>query len=289
LLDGATGRELWRASLPGEAQIGLAVNHETDGKIAVAVFDNSRSLSFIKGDSGQIISQVKLDASLVGRPVVHRVTNEAGVLMALTNGTLEVRNLAGVSILAIRLDSVITTGPVVVRAPQNSLVMLGTEVGLVALSSTDLTPLWRVATEADAPRGTLASSDLDADGTEEVVMVTRRGRVVATNIATGKIKWFIDGATDAIMPAFADLNGDGSPDVLVPGGSAFALGISGKGGKLIWKADGTSSNRPASDPAPKDRMLVAGPFGVGGAPLLVGADQGGSSLRAVGLPAGGAK
>jgi hypothetical protein len=207
--------------------------------------------------------------------------------MALNNGTLDVRNLAGVNILAIKLDSTITAGPLIVRASRGQLVMLGTEAGLVALDGVDLTPLWRVATESDAPIGTLSSADLNANGTDEVVMITRRGRVVAVNIS-GKIKWFADGATDATKAAFADVNGDGTTDVLLAGGTAFAVGYSGKDGQIVWRADEPVSSRPA-DNATTPRVLVAAAFGSGGAPLLVGTDSARSGLRAVGLPTGALK
>ena len=287
-LDGATGRELWRAALPGEALVGAALNPDNEGSVAIAVSDNSHALSFIKGETGQVISQSKLEDVIVGSPVALSVKNERGVLMAFSNGKLDVRNMAGVSLLAIKLDSIITASPLIVHAPRGQLVMLGTEAGLVALDAADLTPLWRIATESDAPQGMFAAADLDTDGTTEVVMITKRGRVVAVNIGTGKIKWFMEGTADATKAAFADVNGDGTLDVLVAGGSAFALGFSGKDGALIWRADETTSVR-ASDSATSPRALVAAPFGATGAAFLVGADPGRTGLRAVGLPAGALK
>lgn len=287
-LEGATGKELWRAALSSEAVVGVNLYSDNEGPATIAVFDNSRTLSFVKGDTGQVISQTKLEGFIVGRPVALSVKNERGVLMALNNGSLDVRNMAGVSILAIRLDSTITASPLIVRAPRGQLVMLGTEAGLVALDAADLTPLWRVATESDAPQGMFASADLDADGIDEVVMITRRGRVVAVNVGTGKIKWFMEGAADATCSAFADVNGDGTKDVLVAGGSAFALGYSGKDGALIWKADEFASSRTGQSAA-SPRVLVAVPFGGGGAAFLVGADSARTGLRAVALPVGALK
>jgi outer membrane protein assembly factor BamB len=287
-LDGATGREMWRAALPGEPVAGVALSTENEGTVTISVFDNSHTLTFLKGDTGQVISQTKLEGSIVGRPVPINVKNELGVLLALNNGTLDVRNIAGVSILAIRVDSTITAAPLIVRGPRGNLLMLGTEVGLVALDATALTPLWRVATEADAPQGTFASADLDGDGNDEVVMITRRGRIVVINLSTGKIKWFTEGAADSAKAVFADLNGDGTRDVLVAGGSAFAVGYSGKDGALIWRADESSSGRPVEN-ATSPRVLATAPFGSGGSPLIVGADPGRTGLRAVGLPVGALK
>ena len=88
--------------------------------------------------------------------------------------------------------------------------------------------------------------------------------------------------------SFADLNGDGITDVLVAGGSAFALGFSGKDGVLIWKADESQSGGMGDGSASR-RVVVAASFGSGGLPLLVGTDAGRTGLRAVGLPAGAVK
>lgn len=285
-LDGTTGRELWRAALPGDAMSGVTLSPENDGAATLAVFDNSRTLTFLRADSGQVISQTKLEGFIVGKPAALSIKNERAILMTLNNGAIDARSLSGASLQAIRLDTALTTGPLVVRAPRGQLVMIGTEKGLVALDAADLTPLWRVATESDAPQGILTSADLDNDGTEEVVMITRKGRPVVINVATGKIKWYAEGATDAARAAFADVNGDGATDVLVAGGKAFALGFSGRDGTLIWKADEAGNAPAGSDTSP--RSLVAASI-KGSAPLLIGTDAGRTGLRAVGLPAGSIK
>lgn len=287
-LDGATGREMWRVALPGEASVGISLNHQSDGSAAMGISDSSRALTFVKGETGQVISQTKIDGALLGAPTALTVKGERGVLMALNNGTLEMRNMAGVSILAIRLDSTITAGPLMVQAPRGQLIMLGTEAGLVALDATDLTPLWRIATESDAPQGIISAADLDSDGIEEVVMITRRGRLVAVNISSGKIKWFTDGFKDASKAAFADVNGDGTTDVLIAGGAAFAVGFSGKDGAMIWRADEISSSRPVEGEL-SPRVLAVASVGGGGLAYLVGADPGRTGLRAVGLPSGAVK
>jgi outer membrane protein assembly factor BamB len=287
LLDGGSGREVWRAALGGDATNGLVLKGE-GGASNLVVFDSSRTLSFIKSDTGKVAAQIKLDAYLVGQPVAFKMNNEQGVLLALNNGALDVRNLAGDSLDSIRLDAAITTAPLLVRGAGGQLLMLGTESGLVALNAADLNPLWRVATESDAPHGSLGAADLDKDGADEVIFITRRGRTVAVNAATGKIKWFAEGATDAAQAAFADVNGDGAMDVLVAGGPAFALGYSGRDGTLIWKAEEAAARGEKTEGS-FARSLVAATVGKNSPPLLVGTDSGRTGLRAVGLPAGSLK
>ena len=288
-LEGKTGREVWRAALPGNAMVGLALNSDQSGSGIAAVFDNSHSLTFLKNDSGQIVSQTKIDGLLVGIPAALTVKNERAIILALDNGMLDVRNLAGISIMAIKLDAAITTNPLIVKSPRGRLVMLGTDAGLVALDASDLTPLWRVATSPDAPTGVLTSSDLESNGTEEVVMITRNRRVVAIDIAIGKIRWVAESGTDAMKVSFADLNGDATKDIIVAGGSAFALGYSGKDGALIWKADEGAPSSTANVDTASPRILITVPSGADGSALLIGTDAGRSGLRAVGLPAGSLK
>ncbi|MBV9958277.1 MAG: PQQ-binding-like beta-propeller repeat protein, partial [Acidobacteria bacterium] len=288
-LDGETGKEVWRAALPDEALSGVTLNAESGGAETLAVFDNSHMLTFLKADTGQVVSQTKLEGNIVGHPVVFNLKTGRGVLLALDNGTLDARNMAGESAQAVRLDAKLTTAPLLVRTARGQLVMIGTESGLVALDAGDLNPLWRVATEGDAPQGMLAAYDLDGDGSDDLLMVTRRGRTVAVNVATGKIRWYAEGATDAELAAFADVNGDGTRDVLVAGGKDFALGFSGRDGSLIWKADETNAGAIATDKGAQPRVLVAAPFGTGSPALLVGADPARTGLRAVGLPIGALK
>jgi outer membrane protein assembly factor BamB len=284
-LEGSTGKELWRAGLAGDAMAGVAMTAEKDNVPSLAVLDDSRTLSFLKGDTGQLLSETKLEGFVVGRPVAVRLKNEGAVLLALNNGTLDVRNTAGVSLFAVRLDAALTTSPIVVRGGGKQLVLIGTESGLVALDAADLTPLWRVATETDVPQGMLAAADIDGDGADDLVMLTRRGRTVAVNLANGKIKWYVDGATDALRVAFADVDGDGGLDVLVAAGPAFAHGFSGKDGTLIWKAEDASRTDAAGAGGKVTRGLLAGAFGKGAVPLVLGTDPGRTGLRAVGLPA----
>ena len=87
----------------------------------------------------------------------------------------------------------------------------------------------------------LVSGDLDAlisgDGTSEIIMVTKKGRVALVSTIDGNVRWYSEGAPDAASATFADLNADGILDVIVPGGAAFAIGLSGRDGTLIWNID----------------------------------------------------
>jgi outer membrane protein assembly factor BamB len=226
-----------------------------------------------------------LAASVVGAPAALRTGTERSLALALSNGIVEVRNMSGKGLRTIKLDAAITTAPLALQMTNASILMIGTDKGLIALSGIDLRPLWRVATDkADAPRGALAAADLDGDGVPEALMITRSNRVVAISISTGKIKWYAAGATDAASAAFADLNGDNSLDVIIAAVPSFAIGLNGRDGSLIWRADETGQARQqGTGDAGAVRVLVAAPVNANSS-FLVGSDPAHVGLRAVGLP-----
>ncbi|MGB7923666.1 MAG: PQQ-binding-like beta-propeller repeat protein, partial [Pyrinomonadaceae bacterium] len=256
----------------------------------IFITDGSPSLTILSGNTGKVLAQTKLDGPTIGAPAAYSLQSERGVAVALDGGVLELRNVNGERANSIKLDTKITTPPFIITGSRGTLVLIGSESGLISLDASDLRPLGRIATEDDAPRGTLAAADLDADGSPEVVMITRRGRAVAISTNNGKIKWYASGATDANSATFADLDNDNVLDVLVAAGPAFALGLSGRDGSLIWKSE-EKNTRPAADNASSSgRALVAAPVGGGGnTAFLMGSDPARTGLRAVGLPKGAVK
>lgn len=288
-LNGATGREMWRTSLQGRASSGAVADIDGDGKPEIIIAeDNSPGLAILS-EAGKFIAEVKLDAAVMGEPVPLINKEERGILLALENGLIDLRSAAGERMRAVKLDTKPTTPPLIVQGAQGPLGLVGVEGNLIALNLADLKPLGRIATEDDAPRGTLRAVDLDTDGKQEVVMITRLGRTVVIGAADGKIKWYAPGATDASSAAFADVNGDGALDVLVAGGASFAVGFSGRDGSLIWRADEGGTNAPAKNPDGSMRGLVATTAGDGTRAILVGSDAQRTGLRAVDLPRGSVK
>ena len=284
-LDGATGRELWRATIKDRPVYGaVAVPDGGGAKTVLIASDNSPSLTVLNAENGQIISETKLDGAVVAAPAAFPLGQGSAVALSLEGGTLDVRSSNGERVRFVKMDTKITTPPLVVVAPRGVFVMVGTESGLITLNAEDLKPVGRIATEGDAPIGNLASADLDADGATEILMLTRRGRLVAIGTTDGKIKWYSSGATDAASPAFADLNSDGVLDVLVAAGQDFARGFSGRDGTLLWKAEGEIKSASTESSPTQNRALVTGTFGDGSNVFAVGTDTSRTGLRAVGLP-----
>ena len=288
-LEGGTGRELWKATVPGRAASGISADLMGDAKPEVfIVSDGTPTLTVLDGETGKMVSQSKLDATALGAPALYRTQSIRGVVLAFEGGLIEVRSGSAERVLSIKLDAAMTTPALFVQAAPAPVVLVGTERGLIALNANDLKPLWRVATDEDAPRGVLNAADLDGDGLQDAVMVTRRGRTVAVNTANGKIMWYAPGANDAYGAAFADLDGDGSSDVLVAAGPAFAVGYSGRSGAMIWKAE-DENRRAAASSEPKTRALVTAPVSSGAGSYVIGSDPARTGLRAIGLPRGAVK
>jgi outer membrane protein assembly factor BamB len=141
-----------------------------------------------------------------------------------------------------------------------------------------------IAIKNDAPRGSLATADLNGDGAPEVIMITDSGRVIAVSAADGKTLWEASVSTESESVTFADVDGDHVLDVLVAGGQSFALALSGRDGSVVWQdnegAPLVSNHSVSLGP----RALLAMPYGAG--ILLIGGDQSRTSLRAIEFPRG---
>jgi outer membrane protein assembly factor BamB len=286
-LDGETGRELWRGVLPGRLSGGTVAQMQGGDNTATADFVVATSdpdmLYVIEGRTGRIVSRTKLGAPLIGSPIPFTHGEVNGVAFSLENKQLEIRRRDGTPVRSIKFDVAFTTPPLVLATPRGTLVVIGTDHGLLFFEGSELKPLGRITTEQDAPRGRLTAADLNADDTIEIVMVTKNGRVAVISTA-GKINWASEGATDAYMATFAHLNTDGVLDVVVASSASFALGFSGSDGSLIWRAD--ENPKAAQSVATDERMLrtLTGSVSSAGVPLLVGGDATRFAVRAVGLP-----
>lgn len=284
-LDGETGRELWRTSLQGRPVSGMSTPMGGEGHAAdVVVTTNDPAMLYVlEGQTGRIVSGTKLSGEMIGPPISFTHNGVSSITYTLKSRALEIRRRDGSLVQAIKFDVPFATPPLVIAAPSATLVVAGTEHGLLFLEGVELRPLGRITTENDSPRGRLAAADIDGNGTLEIAMVTQRNRLAIIS-AEGKINWSIEVATDAYAPTFANLNNDGFLDVLVTASAAFALGFSGRDGTLIWRVDGDAKVKGAGAGDERALRTLTGAASSTGVPLLVGGDISRSVVRAVGLP-----
>ena len=285
-LRGETGREVWRASLQGRPSGGLVTDANGDGAADVVVVTQDPERYYVlDGATGRVLADKKLDGETVGSPYPLNAAGARGVLVSLKKGRVELRGADGEATGEAKVDGDVTTAPLVVARGQMTFMVVGTDNGLWAFSLPDLKVLGVIKADDDSIRGALSATDVDGDGAPEVVMVTKRGRVALVNTTDGNVRWSMDGVPTAEAAAFADVNGDGVLDVIVPGGDAFALAFSGRDGSLVMKVDeGRSASRSTSADT---RPLVAAQSM--GATMLVGGDTARMGIRALELPKGGAR
>ncbi|HLL75774.1 MAG TPA: PQQ-binding-like beta-propeller repeat protein [Pyrinomonadaceae bacterium] len=292
MIEGETGRELWRAPLKGRAAGGSIA--DLDGKpetveIAISTDDPSQ-LYMLDAATGGVVSQTQLGAAVIGLPIPFQAAERRGVIVAADGGRLDIYQADGTHLRGVRLDVPFVTPPLVVAGPQGTVVVIGTRNGVLFFDGPELKPVGRITTENDSPRGRLAAADLDGDGTLEIALITRLGRVVVVN-ARGRINWSAEGGSDAYSAVFADLDRDGVLDVLVADGTAFARGYSGRDGRVVWQADdaqGASVGSEGGDSRPLRTLWVTTVAG-SDSPLIVGADAARGTVRAVGMPVGGGR
>ena len=278
-IEGASGRELWRSTLPAPA-VAAAVMHDQN-RAQIVILDQSHQRLFIinEGD-GRLLSQVKLTSRAFDAPLAFAGHGRQEILIAYENGDIDIRDGAGNVLRSGAAGSPITTAPVLVHGSSGDLVLVGTRDGLTALTGNELRPLGRVALKDDAPRGTLLTEDLNGDGVAEVIMTTLRGHIVAVNATDGKIVWDV-AALDNDVSAFAlaDVNGDGTRDVLMATNQSFAVARSGRDGSLLWKDSEPVTSVANHVSSFEPRTLLAVPAARG--TLIIGPDPAQTGLRAI--------
>lgn len=285
---GDTGRETWRATLEGTAAAGAAADLDGDGRQElVVVTEGPEALHVINPQTGRVQASQKLSGEVAGKPHPFEAGGRRGVLLGMKKGRVEFRGADGQVVAEAKIDEDVTTAPLVTRRGEMAFMAVGGNSALWALTVPELKVLGAIRAEDDSVRGSLASADVDGDGSAEIVMVTRKGRVALVSTLDGTVRWYAEGGEAAASAAFADVNGDGVLDVLVPGsGTTFALGFSGRDGSLVMRVE--ESGKGGEGSGGRARTLVVTPALSGGG-WLVGGDPAGTGLRAVELPKGSVK
>ncbi len=284
-LNGATGREVWRAPLPGNAIAGVVTEDISPESKAYLIVDNSRReqlLVVINGSSGRIEAETRLTGHIndnaIGPPVLFGDRNRPGVLVPLTGGIIAEYDRAGQLFRFLKTGADITSAPVIVETPRRELMLVGTKKGLAVFDVADF-KLLQYFEIGDAPVHSLSVAAVDGNRVSEVVAIDDRDRVSLVDLDRMKTRWSADGASEASTVAFADVDGDGRLDVLLPGKDDFAIALSGITGSIIWKSQGQIS-KTAVGTKKRTRSLAVSQLYTGRL-ILVGNDASSGGLRGI--------
>ena len=235
-LEGLTGRELWRRELPVFVAGGVVWNNNRSALIFV--LDTSlRGLEILNAKDGTILANAKLPNRVVGMPVLCDYQNIPAVMFAYENGLVEIRDRAARVVQSSSATSPNTTPPLVTSSRRTNVVLVGTSDGVIALDANTLRPVGRINLTGDAPRGLLASADLDGDTNMEVIILTDGGRVVAAHISDERSVWQSEAVDGPESVTFADVNRDGVLDVVVTNQKTSPVALSGRDGSVLWKEE----------------------------------------------------
>jgi outer membrane protein assembly factor BamB len=288
-LESSTGKEFWSTALNGSIVGGLAA--DMDGKAGPEIYlsdERQERLVVLDAITGNVQSMSKLSGKPVGAPVLLTAKNSRLLLIPLAGGTIDVRKNDRAHVQTIKLGSAMTTPPIVVETSRGLLILVGTKEGLSAFDANSFQPLGRFAIENDYPVGSLSMTDLDGDNkADSAVIITNLGRVANVKLSDGTIRWIVEGFGLANAAAFADVDGDGRPDLLVPGSRSFAVGLSRDDGSKIWESPPTDSSNPVSRSPMRTRRLATATM-KDGRVMIVGSDPSSVGLRAIELPKSGA-
>ena len=279
-IDGATGREIWNTKIAGIPSAGTLIGNEI-----YLVAEKADKLLILDSSTGQLKRQITLKDEAVGPPVFLNAGVQSQLLVPLRGALIELCRLDGTFIRSFRMGTELTTQPIVLQTRRGPLLLIGLKNGLIAFDAVTVEALGRIAIEGnDYPVGSLNVVDLDGDKLQEVVITTNAGRVLAIDVADGKIRWQMNVGSVSML-AFADLDGDTLPDVLLAGKNSLAVGLAGLTGSRIW--DSGEETTVTKSPAGTRSVAVAKVND--GRLIVVGNDQSAAGLRALEVPKASAK
>jgi len=233
------GKELWKFKSdagPFDASVAL-VDLDGDGKLEVLAADSSSGTIFCLDHAGKVVWTAKLPNSTDSPPSVGDIDGDGKVEIVV--GTMALGDKHG---RVVALDPATRREKWVAKIPghvqsEPVLVRLGDDKGVDvivttwrgdkavhALAGKDGKELWTYTMAGDMYHGVSA---FDHKGVR-LVAASIAGDVALLD-AKGKEVWKAKPGGYLFAPtAVADLDGDGSPEVIVAGGKVHAFGIDGK-------------------------------------------------------------
>lgn len=281
-LDGLTGKELWSRDLPGKLMGALAVDLDSNPGPEIYLTDATlNQLIALDAGTGAVLYQAKLNGPPTGPPVLLQAENGRTLLVPMADDTIEVRNAAGEHMRTVNAGASLSTAPIVVATSRGTRLLVGTRNGLAIFDAKAFTSFAGVSlATGEYPTGTLSLASTSGSSlSDTLIMLSNLGRVLAVDLAQGKVKWSVEGFTSAAAAALADVDADGTVDILLPDNrghvNAFALGD----GSRIWRSEEAGGDTtPVSLPTRAGRLVTISQSD--GSTMVISNDFAGVGLRA---------
>lgn len=269
-----TGRQIWNVDLPSTVSSGVVAAGPGEDRTIYLINREFKELVVIDAIGGKIRKRVRLERV----PTMQMTLLPGKGLLLPFKNSIELRSLEGEFVRSIAVDDELTTAPVVLRSARGLLLLVGTRKALVTLDAQTFQPLSRLSSAGDDyPIGPLVTADLDADGDLEVLMTTRRGRLMAADAAQGKEIWSRENPAGNATPLLVDLGGNGRVDLLLPGNNTQFIALSGVDGSTIKLNENAA---PIDRRDTISRPLLAVRLSRGKL-LIIGSDPTGFGIRAI--------
>jgi len=122
-IEGTSGRELWRTTLPATVSTGIVIN---DKRSQILLVDNSGPRLFVLDAlTGSLLTEVKLPHRRRGRACALAGRDAGQLVLAYETGRIEVRDTAGALVRSGDSGSPATTPPLFIKGRHGDFILVG--------------------------------------------------------------------------------------------------------------------------------------------------------------------
>ncbi len=270
LLDGKTGREIWKFRTGDFIYSSPAVGDiDGDGKLEVVFGSGDTYIYALNGEDGSLLWKFKTGNKVWSSPALGDIDGDGKpeVVFGSEDNYLYVLNGEDGSLLwKFKTGKWVDSSPALgdIDGDGKPEVVFGSgDTYIYALNGEDGSLLWKFKT-GDVVDSSPALGDIDGDGKLEVVFGSEDNYLYVLNGEDGSLLWkFKTGKWIASSPALGDVDGDGKIDIVVASfdGHLYRFESTKIGGKVVWSrwhgdAQGTGNYEKAIEFARENLRTV---------------------------------